>query len=157
MTENAKSIAEQLRCATPDDAQAISDLVKKAYAHWVPILGRTPIPMLADYTLAVEDNRFDLLEARGHLVALVETEVRPDDFLIVNVAVDPDHQGSGLGRRLLEHADALALAAGRRTVRLYTSSKMASNVQLYKTLGFIFEKEERYETDSLVHFVKIAG
>lgn len=157
MTENAENITDQLRLATPEDAQAISDLVNKAYTPWVPVLGRTPIPMLADYDVAIAKHRFDLLEAQDRLVALVETHVRPDDFLIVNIAVDPDLQGTGMGRELLQHADALAIAARRQTIRLYTASKMASNVALYKKLGFTIEKEEPYEGDSLVHFMKIAA
>lgn len=113
--------------------------------------------MLADYAIAIGNHRFDLRETEDRLVGLVEAVVRADDFLIVNVAVHPEFQGSGLGRQLLEHAEQLAIAAGRATIRLYTLSKMISNVALYKKLGFAIEREEPYESDALVHFVKVTG
>ncbi len=39
----------------------------------VPVIGREPVPMTADYAQAVRLHSFDLLEREGALVALVET------------------------------------------------------------------------------------
>ncbi|MET0295496.1 MAG: GNAT family N-acetyltransferase, partial [Phenylobacterium sp.] len=94
-----------LRTAEPSDAAAIRALTRRAYQPWVARLGREPLPMGADYDLAVRDHRFDLLERDGRLVALIETELRPDSLYVVNVAVDPDLQGQRLGLALLAHAE----------------------------------------------------
>ena len=83
------------RRAGPADAAAIRDLTRRAYARWVPVIGREPLPMRADYEKAAAEHRFDLLEEGGALVALLETIAHPDHLLIENVAVAPDRQGRG--------------------------------------------------------------
>ena len=50
-----------LRPATPDDVPAITALVRAAYEKWVPLIGREPMPMQADYDEAVHDHMIDLL------------------------------------------------------------------------------------------------
>jgi hypothetical protein len=46
------AIRTALRRATPPDAPAVRDLTRAAYAKWVPVLGREPLPMTADYDAA---------------------------------------------------------------------------------------------------------
>jgi hypothetical protein len=41
--------AVALRPGTADDADAIRALTREAYARWVPIIGREPMPMTVDY------------------------------------------------------------------------------------------------------------
>src|SRR5262252_3472638 len=60
----------ELRRALPADAGAVRDLTRQAYAKWVPLIGREPKPMTADYELAVRRHRFDLLSSNGQLAAL---------------------------------------------------------------------------------------
>lgn len=139
------------------DAGAVRALTRAAYAHWVAPMGCEPRPMTADYDRAVEEHRIDLVEEGGAPLALVETVVRPDDLLIVNVAVAPAHRGKGLGRALLRHAERLARDAGRATVRLYTNEKMTGNVALYERHGFAIERVEVIEVGTVVHMAKDLG
>jgi GNAT superfamily N-acetyltransferase len=131
----------QLRRATPTDATAIRELTREAYAKWVPLIGREPKPMMADYDVAVRDHRFDLLEIDGVLVGLIETIEEPGQLLIENVAIAPDFQRRGFGRELLAHAEAIALAAGYERTRLYTNRRFAGNVVLYLKLGYRIDDE----------------
>jgi hypothetical protein len=64
-------VAIELRKATLSDASAIRDLTRRAYAKWVPLLGREPMPMTADYDVAVRQHRFDLLVSHDSLAALI--------------------------------------------------------------------------------------
>ena len=50
----------ELRQARKEDADAIRSLTRDAYAKWVPIIGREPLPMSANYNEALEKHRFDL-------------------------------------------------------------------------------------------------
>src|SRR5690349_24740915 len=100
----------EIRRAGPADAAAIAALSRDAYAKWVPVIGRAPKPMAADYDAAVRDHLIDLLEEDGRLVALVECIREPDYLLIENLAVAPAHQGKGHGHRLMAHVEALARA-----------------------------------------------
>jgi len=82
-------MSELIRRGTTADVDAITDLTRRAYAKWHALIGYEPLPMLADYAVAITQHRFDLLEVDGALAALIETELRDDDLLIVNVAVSP--------------------------------------------------------------------
>jgi GNAT superfamily N-acetyltransferase len=140
-------MAEQfaLRRARPGDAAAVRELSRAAYAKWVPLIGREPRPMTADYDRAVIQHRIDLLEEQGKLVALIETVVQEHHVLIENIAVRPDRQGNGLGAVLLAHAEQLALAQGLRETRLYTNAAFASNVAFYAKRGY-----EEYRREAIV-------
>ncbi|ABD06834.1 GCN5-related N-acetyltransferase [Rhodopseudomonas palustris HaA2] len=151
-------MSDLIRRATDDDVAAITDLTMRAYAKWEALIGYAPLPMLADYAVAITQHRFDLLESDGVLAALIETELRDDDLLIVNVAVSPDAQKRGHGRRLLALAEQLARAAGRDTLRLYTNERFDENVRLYASLGYARERlETRANGARVVHMVKGIG
>ena len=62
-----------LRIAREADAGAIQDLTRQAYAKWVELAGREPLPMRVDYSDAIRKHRFDLLFVGGHLTGLIET------------------------------------------------------------------------------------
>ena len=81
-----------LRQGVGADVPAILALTRAAYARWVPVIGREPKPMTADYDAAVRDHRFDLLYLGDDLAALIETIREPDHLLIENVAVAPAFQ-----------------------------------------------------------------
>lgn len=142
------------RLATPADAPAIAALVREAYAKWVPIIGREPMPMTVNYEEAVRDHRFDLAHTGETLCGLLETAPHGDELLIVNVAVAPAFQGRGLGKRLLTRADEIAAAEGFKGVRLYTNQKFAANIALYLSVGYVVEREEPRYGGITVHMVK---
>ncbi len=60
----------------------------------------------------------------------------PGDFELVKMAVDPDHQGLGTGRRLITAALDRARALGAQRVLLETNSALTRAVHLYETSGF---------------------
>lgn len=144
----------EMRQAVAADAAAVRALTREAYAKWVAVTGREPLPMRIDYDEAVAKNRFDLLEEGDLLLALIETQREPDHLLIVNVAVSPAHQKRGLGRRLMAHAERLAGEAGYNEVRLYTNSLMVENIALYQRLGYRIDREEDPVPRRQVHMSK---
>lgn len=136
------AIRTALRRATPSDAASVRDLTRAAYAKWVPVLGREPLPMTADYDAAVRNHLVDMLHLDGKLAALIEMKPEADHLLIVNIAVSPAYQGRGCGRALLVHAEELALSFGLRELRLYTSVHLTENVRLYERVGYKVDREE---------------
>src|SRR5437870_3115049 len=112
------SAEPSLRIGGEADTAAIAALARAAYAKWVAVVGREPLPMQADYAAAVRAHRFDLLTEGDELTALIETTPQDELLLVVNVAVRPDRQGAGYGRRLLAHAWDLAAEQGLAGTRL---------------------------------------
>lgn len=145
---------EELRQGVATDAAAIRELTRAAYAKWVPVIGREPLPMTADYAEAVRNHRFDLLYMQGKLAALIETIPKADHLLIENVAVSPPFQGRGLGRRLLAHAEKVAASSGFSEIKLYTNKLFADNVQLYRKLGYRVDREDAFRGGVVVHMSK---
>ena len=110
--------------------------------------------MTADYVEALAKHRFDLLYVEGKLAALIETIAKVDHLLIENVAVSPPFQGRGLGRKLMAHAERLAVSLGYREIRLYTNKLFAENVELYRALGYRVDREETVPAGIVVHMSK---
>ena len=146
--------AIETRRAVEADAQAILALTRAAYAKWVPVIGREPKPMTADYHAALRHHRIDLLVVNGGLVGLLETIPGANHLLIENVAVSPRHQGRGLGRRLLADADRLAESLGFGEIRVYTNKLFTVNIAFYTGLGYGVEREESSLGGTVVHMRK---
>lgn len=144
----------EIQQAMATDAAAIRELTRTAYAKWVPLIGREPKPMTADYDAALRDHRFDLLYAGGSLAALIETIREADHLLVENVAVSPEFQGRGFGRRLMAHAETLAKSMGFGEVRLYTNQRFAENITLYRRLGYRIDREEVLPVGVVIHMSK---
>ena len=146
-----------LRRAAAADAAAVQALTRQAYAKWVPLIGREPKPMQADYERAVREHRIDLALLGGALAGLIETIDRPDHLLIENVAVAPAFQGRGVGRRLMAHAEQLAAEQGHAELRLYTNARFEENVALYRRLGYRVDREDEGPLGVAVHMSKRIG
>lgn len=146
--------AVSLRRAEPADAEAIGLLTREAYAKWVPLIGREPLPMTVDYAQALAAHRFHLLHVGQDLAALIETVVDGEQLLVVNVAVRPAFQGRGFGVRLMALAEQIATDAGLAGVRLYTNQLFAANIALYASLGYRIDREEALNGGVAVHMSK---
>jgi GNAT superfamily N-acetyltransferase len=133
------------RRAAPADAAAVRELTRAAYAKWVPVIGREPRPMTANYDAVVRDHLVDLLhDAGGELIGLIEMAPASDHLLIVNVAVTPARHGQGHGRALMARAEDVARSLGLAELRLYTNGRFAENVRLYGRLGYGVDREEMH-------------
>jgi uncharacterized protein len=142
------------QAATSSDVEAIGSLVRAAYAKWVPVIGREPKPMKADYRLSVERNDFALLHYQGELAGLIETIEKEDCIWIENIAVAPVHQGKGLGQLLLAHVEDRAFSAGHGEVRLLTNADFKSNVELYQKVGYTITHTEPFMGGTTVYMAK---
>ena len=143
------------RRAGENDAETVRALTHAAYAKWVPVIGRRPKPMNADYEHAVRAHLVELAYLDGELAGLIELIPAADHVLVENLAVAPQHQRKGLGRRLVARIEALTRARGLTMVRLYTNKAFTSNLEFYQKLGYAIEREEKIKSGGfLVHLAK---
>lgn len=134
----------QIRRATAADAPEVGVLTRSAYAKWIPVIGREPLPMRADHAAAISEHWVDLLHVDGALAGLIEMIPEPQWLLIENLAVAPGFQGRGCARILLEQAQQIARAQQFQGLRLYTNKQFASNIDLYLHHGFTVDREEPF-------------
>lgn len=125
-----------IRPARPEEAGAVRDLVRRAYAMYVPRMGKEPGPMLDDYGKRVADGAVFVLEADGTIAGVLVLLPHDNHLLMDNVAVDIGFQGRGIGKALIAFAEEEAVRRGYREIRLYTHQTMTENVRLYAKLGY---------------------
>jgi ribosomal protein S18 acetylase RimI-like enzyme len=146
--------AVELRAAEPADARTLAGLVQSAYTHYVERLGGPPRPMTDDYDVVVRTRRVTVAERAGEIVGLIVLEVDGERVTIDNVAVTPAHRGTGVGRALLEHAEASTRATGHEAIYLYTHERMTENLSLYSRIGYVEYARRRHGAASVVHMRK---
>jgi N-acetylglutamate synthase-like GNAT family acetyltransferase len=95
-----------LRSAEAADASRVAELVDAAYGHYVERIGMLPGPMTNDYADVIRNRQVTVAERQGAIVGIIVLTVTDEGFLVDNVAVHPRHRGTGLGRALLQFAEA---------------------------------------------------
>ena len=125
-----------IRPARTGETSAIRDLVRRAYAMYVPRIGKEPGPVLDDYDKRVADGSVFVLEAKGRLAGILVLLPYEDHLLLDNVAVETDFQGRGIGKALVAFAEHEAVRRGYDEIRLYTHQTMTENIRMYAALGY---------------------
>ncbi|MGI8911633.1 MAG: GNAT family N-acetyltransferase [Rubrobacteraceae bacterium] len=150
-------IEYSFRPATGADASKVAALVNAAYGHYVERIGMLPRPMTDDYAEVIANQRVTVVESHGTIVGVIVLTVNDEGFLIDNVAIDPSHRGKGVGKALLEFAEAEARHAGFDSIYLYTHEKMTENLAIYSRIGYA-EYDRRSQGEfSLVYMRKHLG
>jgi ribosomal protein S18 acetylase RimI-like enzyme len=78
-------------------------------------------------------------ELSGHIVGYVTTRLNAASRIgwVPNLAVDPAHQGKGLGRQLLQHAIDFFRESGMEVAKIETLEQNPVGQNLYPSLGFV--------------------
>ena len=144
-----------VRRATAEDADKLTALARAAYARHVPVIGREPMPMTADWGKLLSEQEIWIIDGpAGEAVASLALDIQPDHVMIWSVAVAPAHQERGLGRRLMVLAETRARALRRVELRLFTNARMEGNIALYRRLGYGETRREQLADRVLVHMSK---
>jgi ribosomal protein S18 acetylase RimI-like enzyme len=109
-------------------------VITAAYARYLSRMDRPPAPVLNDYRAATAAGQVWVLgePVIGVIVLIIEE----DSLLVENVAVNPDSQGTGHGRRLMDFAEQQAQSLGLSLLTLYTNEIMTENLAIYSALGY---------------------
>ena len=117
----------------------------------VATAGSSTIPERVDlrsYCSPVEDQGQTNSCTANAIVGALVLMVTPTGMLLDNIAVVPQAQGRGLGRRLLELAEMQAREQGYACLDLYTHESMVENIAMYRRIGYVetaAKKEQGYQ------------
>ncbi|UOZ09772.1 GNAT family N-acetyltransferase [Amycolatopsis sp. WQ 127309] len=125
--------------ARPDDCPELLVLQRCCWAQEAILNGTLDIPALHETLEDLRDwtKKWSVWTLRdGHrLVGAVRARLDGDRWELGRLMVAPDLAGRGLGRRLLEHAEACAPAEARTFV-LFTGARSVRNIRLYERAGY---------------------
>lgn len=122
---------------SPSDAGEVLTVQRAAFVSEAQIYGSADMSPL---TQTLEQLEAELQDAqgwvarqRGRLVGAVRTRESEDVLLVGRIAIAPDMQGEGIGRRLLTAAEQSSSAS---VAELFTGSLSEANIRLYESCGY---------------------
>lgn len=126
-----------IRPADLSDVRLITECVRSAYEHYIPLLGMKPNPMLDDYSKVIAKSQVWVLMVSDNLAGVLVLDITEEGFFISDIALHPGLQGKGFGSFLLTFAEEQATRSGYRNIYLYTNVAMTENPAIYAARGFV--------------------
>lgn len=127
------------RIADTDDFPALLALIRRAFAYMNGVID----PPSSAHRLTVDNLRQKAREEIGllaldglRLTGCAFLRPEPGGYYLGKVAVDPEVQAKGTGRRLLAEAEAIARAHGAARLRLETRVELTRNHATFAAWGF---------------------
>jgi GNAT superfamily N-acetyltransferase len=130
-----------LRPGTVDDAAAIADYHLRASRRSFETLltsgtydgARPRVERFTEWLAA--DSGFSTIVADVDGTPVGHVTISGNE--VVHLFIDPDHQGRGLGRRLLATGEAMLADAGHDDIELHTMIGNAPAIALYESAGWV--------------------
>lgn len=144
----------QPRRATLEDVAQVSALVNAAFEKYIPLIGRKPLPMVADHTDLILNHEAWVLEEQSEIIAVLELVLKDDSLYIDTVALRPSHQARGIGKQLLNFAEIRARALGKNTMTLFTNERYTVLLEMYARHGYVQTHRVPVQGTDAVHMRK---
>lgn len=126
-----------IRTAAPQDEAAIRQCARRAYEGYIPLMGREPAPMAADFAAQIAAGlAYVYLGENGAVQGYIVFYPQNGHMLLESVAVLPEASGRGMGKALIAFCEAEARRLRLNAVCLYTNEKMTANLSIYPRLGY---------------------
>ena len=136
----------KIATAEPEDAEEILKVQYAAFQSEAMLHNDftiQPLTQTLDELLAEFQTRLILKAVlNGRIVGSVRAYADGDTVYIGKLIVHPDHQGKGLGKRLLSTVES---KLHRKRFELYTSAKSERNLHIYEKSGYTRFREETDE------------
>lgn len=124
------------------------DHMAEAFDAYVIRSLREEIDRITDYYKSRDGSFFVVEQTTGFIGFYGLESAGPDAMELRRMYVDPSHQGSGIGRTLLAHAEAQARQRGKARLILSTSELQVAALSLYRASGYRELRDEIVESQS---------
>ncbi len=126
-----------VRLAVAWDTTTIAAIAESAYSRYIPLIGKRPAPMDADFGKHIERGETFVLEIDGVVSGFIIHFATSMGWFVENIAVDANCQGAGIGFQLMCDADQRCLASGCDRIYLYTNEVMTDTFSWYLKHDFL--------------------
>lgn len=126
----------RIRPAVAAEYEQVRQIVIAAYSPYIDRIGQPPGPMTDDYAALIDAGHCHVATAPD-ICGLIVLIPQDGALLLDNIAVSPEWHGQGIGRILLDFAEAEARRTGRAKITLYTHVMMTENQQIYASRGYV--------------------
>lgn len=133
-----------LERASFEDAGEILTLQRAAYRSEAALYGDDIAPMVETLEeIKASFGRLAFLKAvsEGEIIGSVRASQGGETCFIGRLIVAPEHQGRGIGTRLMREVELLFPSS--RSFELFTGKRSEGNLRLYRSLGYESVREER--------------
>jgi ribosomal protein S18 acetylase RimI-like enzyme len=146
-SDTESQLSLRIRAAVPEDGPRLIPLINSAFSVETFLQG----PRTDDARLAAAMEKGTILVGEvagedngGRLLASIYTELRGTHGYAGMLAVDPEHQKSGVGRRMMEAAEAHFRAHGCDKVEITVLSLRPELMPIYRRFGFVETGTEEF-------------
>jgi ribosomal protein S18 acetylase RimI-like enzyme len=101
--------------------------------------------MVEDYARVIEQRDVTVAVCSRGIVGVLVLGQTAEGLRLITIAVHPSFQKQGVGRMLLQLAEAEAVRRGHESIYLSTNEKMVENQALYSKIGYV-EYDRRTES-----------
>ena len=130
----------KVRLATPEDSEAISGILRIAFSEfkndYTPEAFEVVTPPAEAIATRFAAGPQWVATVDGKKVGTVSVFPEPDHLYIRSMAVLPEAQGLGVGKKLLGAVEAYAIEARFERLFLHTTHFSKSAIRLYEKFGF---------------------
>ncbi|MBE6112805.1 MAG: GNAT family N-acetyltransferase [Peptococcaceae bacterium] len=127
----------EIRRATIEDLADIFTCNINAFKNYITLINRAPAPMMTDFSAELKNNHLFVACENDEVLGFALIQDTADDYMWLDVlAVQPEHQGKGIGRSLLDFTEQFILTKGKSECRLNTNVKFKRTLGIYLQYGF---------------------
>lgn len=130
----------QVRLATTDDAVAIANVLREAFSvireHYTAEAFAVVTPKPDEIEGRFVEGPIWVAELDGHVVGTVSLTTEPEGLYVRSMAVSPNVQKRGVGRKLLDALHEHASSTGIERIFLYTLPFQKGARAMYEKYGY---------------------
>ena len=138
MTSDDEKKQPFIRLAMTTDVPAIKLIARKSFERYVPLIGKPPAPMNANFSGHVLKDTVFIAQSekkQGSVLGYAIVLQRDGEWLLDNNAVSPEAQGRGIGSALIAACETFLQKQGVQRYHLYTNEAMEQNLTWYPEIG----------------------